>query len=125
MKLKIIQFNYGYGGGSATAHLYGDLPSSGLYKQPYLAIHIGYTVHSVRPDINQNTQELVMLPMISSDTFLRVAFMWTEPVYAEQQVWPDSSEYRGKLAHLIANMVANAELDSLEDSIPTVLRSPN
>lgn len=121
MKLKIIQFNYGNSSGSGTAHLYGPQPESALKNQPYLSLNIGFTVHQNKPDFDPNKQILVPLQP-NANRFVRVGIIYDQAVgEGELPAWPRQNEYLGKLARLIANMVLNAELSSLEDPTPTVL----
>lgn len=123
MRLKIIQFNYGYGGGSASACIFGERPASALVDQPYLAVHIGYTVHSTAPDYDPETQEAVAIPTGGAPLFIRVGFLWTQPVFdpAREQAWPAPAEYRNQIARMLANMVATAELQNLDARVPTIL----
>jgi hypothetical protein len=121
VKLKIIQLNYGDGGGSATAYIYGPRPASALDRRPYLAIEIGYTVHSNIPDCDQATQEVVPLPG-NVRAYARIGFLLERPVFSSmEQRWPPPSEYRPKVARMLANMIGTAELNSLDDAIPTML----
>lgn len=121
MKLKIIRFDYGNGGGGASARVYASPPASAFERHPYLGIEIGYVIRHERPEYDSNTQELVLLPLGANAVFLLVGFLWEQPVFADrEQIWPHPSEYRNKLARMVANMVANAELASLDDTVPTV-----
>jgi hypothetical protein len=91
-----------------------------LDKQPYLAIEVEFTLHSAPPECNPRNQVFVQHPA-GSMFFLRATFNeYQKPVHADRDLrWPDPSEYRSKLARLIANMVYTAELNSLDDNIPT------
>ncbi|MCM2306184.1 MAG: hypothetical protein NDI91_01795 [Sulfuritalea sp.] len=40
MKLMVVQLNFGYGGGSAFAYIYGPEPTDVFAPHPHLAIHI-------------------------------------------------------------------------------------
>lgn len=123
MRLRIIQLNYGpaLGGGSATVHLDGQKPTSAFDQRPYLSLTIGFTLHNNRPEFNPDNQELISL-QAGPWAFIRVGFIQTQsnPV-SDREEWPNPLEYRNKVARLIANMVSNAELLSLDDAVPSVI----
>jgi len=121
MMLRVLQFNFGHGGGSSTVYLVGDAPGSHLDKAPYRSIDIMFAIRREPFDLNQDNQLVVRIP---GNAFLlaQVTFNWDRPMNADDNYgWPDQSQYRPKIAHMIANMIALAELRDLSSAVPTVL----
>lgn len=109
MKLKVTQLNFGYGGGSASAYLYGPEPANVFDRRPHVAIHINFTLHRDRPDFEKATQDLVTLPIDTATPFLCVGFLSDPPMHTDRDLnWPLPSEYRDKLTQAIAKMVSVA-----------------
>jgi len=109
MKLKVIQLNFGYRGGSATAYVYGPDPGCAFERRPHLAVHISFTLHRAQPEFDRATQDLVVLPAGTLTPFLFVGFLSDPPMFADRALsWPSPGEYRNKLTHAIAKMVAVA-----------------
>lgn len=109
MKLKVIQLNFGYDGGSASACLYGPEPASAFDRRPHLAIHMNFTLHRDPPHFDCATQDLVVLPPGIPTPYLCVGFLSDPPMFADHNLsWPQPSEYRNKLAQAIAKMVTVA-----------------
>ena len=109
MKLKVVQLNFGYGGGSASAYIYGPEPTNVFDRRPHLAIHINFTLHRDRPDFESATQDLVTLPIDTATPFLCVGFLSDPPMHTDRDLsWPHPSEYRDKLTQAIAKMVSVA-----------------
>jgi len=109
MKLKVIQLNFGYGGGSASACIYGPEPADVFARRPQLAIHINFSLHRDRPDFESATQDLVTLPIATATPFLCVGFLSDPPMHTDRDLsWPQPSEYRHKLTQAIAKMVSVA-----------------
>lgn len=51
--------------------------------------------------------------------YLLVGFLWEHPADTGCDLdWPQPREYRGKLAKMLVNMVATAEINISEDAIP-------
>lgn len=109
MKLRVVQLNFGYGGGSASAYIYGPEPTDVFAPRPHLAIHISFTLHRDRPDSVCTTQDLVVLPIDSATPFMCVGFLSDPPMHTDRDLnWPRPSEYRNRLTQAIAKMVSVA-----------------
>lgn len=109
MKLKVIQLNFGYRGGSATAYIYGPDPACTFERRPHLAVHVSFTLHHHQPEVDLSTQDLVVLPADTLTPFLLVGFLSDPPMFADRDLsWPHPSEYRNKLTDAIARMVTVA-----------------
>jgi len=123
MKLEIVQFNWNRGGGSATIYLEGPAPESALNAPQYFAVHVGFHTRRTSDLQPHSDQESILIPG-QSDMWLVVGFLWMQPVNIPRgHVHPSPQGYRRQVATLLANMVANAELSSLDARIPTVICS--
>ena len=121
MKLQIVQFNWNRGGGSATIHLEGPAPESALNPPQYFAVHVGFHTRRTSDLQHHPDQESILLPG-QSDRWLVVGFFWTQPVNIPWDcIHPDTQSYRRQVSDLLANMVANAELENLDARVPTVI----
>lgn len=131
MKLKIIQLNYGDSANgrkfSACAEI--DRPVKGLSafeQRPYLSIRAEFTLHRDRPARDQATQELVEMPACIEARYMLVG-NFEEQLLGEHQdqraSWPQPSEYRNKLARMIANMVSTSDLNALDDTVPAIVHA--
>lgn len=118
MNLELTQFNFGRGGGSALAHVYGSERPSIFDRRPYLAVHLSFTLHRDPPDSDRATRDLVVLKIDAGAPFLCIGFLSDPPMHVDRDLsWPHPSEYRGKLAQAIAKMVTIAvKLNGLDDS---------
>lgn len=66
-------------------------------------------MHCAQPEFDRATQDLVVLPAGTLTPFLLVGFLSDPPMFADRDLsWPSPSEYRNKLTHAIAKMVAVA-----------------
>lgn len=120
-RLKIGQFQFNNGGGQAAVALYGKKPDSAFEQQPFLSMQVCFSLHTDKPACNRESQELMLLPG-ESGCFILTGFTSIQSVHASREYeWPQPSEYRGKVARMIANMVACAELPALNAPLPTVL----
>ena len=112
-----MQFNFGPGGGTGTVYLVGNASGSHLNKTPYLSIDIMFAVRHGPFDINQDNQLVVLIPG-RTNQYAHVIFNWERPMDADKNnSWPDKSQYRPKIAH----MIALAELRDLSSTVPAVL----
>lgn len=127
MKLKITQLNYGVGAsGSASAKIYEPVQESTKSGVPYFSIEVGFVLCRDNPDSEKRSQEVVYMPLGGEAQYILVTFLHEQLVNArpeERPNWPQPEEYRNKLARLVANMVATAELSSLADPVPEVIRA--
>ena len=130
MKLTIDLFSLGINGGTVCARLQGPVPMSALDGASYLSIQIGYVIrpNNIWPDFNEEDHIAVRIPG-QMDRYAHVTIIWARAVPSSDPTcnpnWPDKSEYKGKLALMTANLIANAELASLDDVVPTVTRRAN
>jgi hypothetical protein len=124
MILQIRQFNYGINGGSASALLLGPAPQSAFDQRPYVAIEVGFSLWAEKPPVNRERQELLVVPATRMGrSFLLIGFIGETVVpYDQAKDLLADTGYRNKLAKMIANMVATAELASLDDSPLTFIQ---
>ena len=123
ISILIRQFNYGRNGGSASAILLGPKAKSAFDDRPYAAIEIGFSLWNVEPSVNPELQVLHMMPdSRTGRSYLLIGFIQETVVpRREAEFLLADTSYRGKIAKMIANMVATAELISLADDPPTVI----
>jgi len=123
MMIHIRQFNYGINGGSASALLLGPVQESALDQRPYVAIEVGFSLWADKPPFNADRQELRIIPATRTGrSFLLVGFLGETPVpIAQSEELLADTRYRSLIAGMLANMVATAELSSLDDSLPTLI----
>lgn len=121
MKLKLLQFNYGNGGGNAHFQLIGPKPGSGLEPQPYIAITVAYRLYSTMPACNQESEDTRILSC-GPQQFAWFNFMVEEVCNGgNQNDWPSAAEYRPKVVNVMTSILCFAELAHVADPIPAVL----
>lgn len=123
MKLQIVQFNWNAGGGSATIHLEGPASDSTLNPRRYFAVDTGFHTRHTRDLVDHPDQETVLIPS-QSDRWLVVGFIMVRSAnLGAEYPKPNPSSYRRKVASLLANMAANAQLEDLDAPVPLVICS--
>jgi hypothetical protein len=121
MKLKIVQFNWNAGGGSATIHLEGPTVESALQSYQYFSVLVGFHTRRTSDLVEHADQERVLIPG-HSDRWLVVGFFTVTSVnLGAGHTKPSPSTYRPLVARLLANMAANAQLDNLNAPVPLVV----
>jgi hypothetical protein len=121
VQIKLLQFNYGPGGGEAHFRILGENPSNSLHHQPFFAITVAYCLRSDPPERHRDTQEGLILSC-GPQQYALFDFI-NEQLCNGGNLgdWPLAAEYRPKIISMMTGMLSFAELAHVGDSVPIVL----
>ena len=111
MKIRIVQFNYGTGGGSATAHVFAsEQDAEAFHLAPYLSVLVGFSIKPTPPDLALEDVVVTTFGRGGRKWYLVAQFAWEQRMHgAPDNVWPARSDYQPQLVKMLSDMAAAAE----------------